>query len=257
MTTTLLPILFKGLLAGLIVGFVTASIKSWVDRFFLVILLVSMMQIPIHQAVSVNLIVVALAALMMALRQRQVLASVKEDWAMIIIPSILGGMLGRLLSLQVSAKVLLGTLGVYAILVGLRLVLIKPLPEKETQAHPAWQAPVAFLAGGLTGLLSAGGKPFKVPVYNWLLGHHPQRAYALASVGVATAAWSALLTQFAVGESVMAGDLSLAVYEFIVITLTALGTERLWTPKLAKVVSWIVAPLLALVGIRFLMIARI
>lgn len=28
------PLLLKGLLAGVIVGFVTASIKSWVDRFF-------------------------------------------------------------------------------------------------------------------------------------------------------------------------------------------------------------------------------
>ncbi len=250
-----LAILIKGLFAGIIVGFVTASIQSWVDRFFLVVLLVSMLGLPIQQAVSINLVVVAIASLMMALRQTQVFTSVQEDWAMIIIPSILGGMLGRLLGLQLSAKALLLTLGIYAILVGIRLVTVKPIPQKESPAHPAWQAPIAFLAGGLTGLLSAGGKPFKVPIYNWILGHHPQRAYALASVGVATAAWSAILTQLAVGEMLSPTALTLAVYEFIVITLTALGVQRIWTPKLGKIVAWVVSPLLILVGIRFLMVA--
>lgn len=249
----LLILLLKGLLAGLIVGFVTASIKSWVDRFFLVILLVSMLKLPIHQAVTINLLVVGLASLMMALRQRQVLTSVKPDWAMIILPSILGGILGRMLGLQVQPKLLLLILGVYAILVGLRLVLINPMPQKEIHAHQAWQAPIAFLAGGLTGLLSAGGKPFKVPLYNWLLGHHPQKAYALAAVGVAAAAWSALASQIAVGQSCTPGEMSLAVYEFIVITLTALGIERIWTPRLGKIVAWIVAPILLLVGVRFML----
>lgn len=253
----LISILFKGLLAGVIVGFVTASIKSWVDRFFLVILLVSMLGLPIQQAISINLVVVAIAALMMALRQWQVFTSIKDDWAMIIIPSILGGMSGRLLGLQLSAATLLIVLGIYAILVGIRLVTVKPMPQKETPAHPAWLAPIAFLAGGLTGLFSAGGKPFKVPAYNWLLGHHPKRAYALASVGVAAAAWGALLTQFAIGETLSAADLSLAIYEFIIITLTALGIQRLWTPKLGKIVAWIVAPILVLVGIRFLMMAHL
>jgi len=246
--------LVKGLLAGVIVGFVTASIKSWVDRFFLVILLVSIVNLPIQKAVVINLIVIALAALMLALRQWLVLSSVREEWSRIILPSILGGALGRLLALQTNAPVTFVVLGVYAILVGLRLVLIKPMPERETKNHPNWLAPVAFLGGGLAGFLSAGGKPFKVPVYNWILGHHPQRAYAMASVGVSVAAWSALTAQVAVGQPIAAGDLGLAIYEFIIITLVALGIERIWTPHLNKIVTWIIAPILVLVGIRFILL---
>jgi len=67
----------KGLLSGLIVGFVTASIRSWVDRFFLVIILLGLMRMPIPEAVTINLIVVSLAALMMLLRQTEVLTSVR------------------------------------------------------------------------------------------------------------------------------------------------------------------------------------
>lgn len=252
MTPTLL-LLIKVLLASLIVGFVTASIKSWVDRFFLVILLTGLVGLPIQRSITINLVVVALAALMMALRQGEVLKSVRTDWAMLIVPAVLGGTLGRLLGLQTPARSLLLVLGVYAILAGLRMAFIKPLPERADKAHPAWLAPVAFLFGGLTGLLSAGGKPFSVPLYNWAMGHHPQRAYALASVGVTAAAWSAVGAQVAVGTSLAAADLALAAYTFILVTLTALVVSRFWTPRLNQVVTWIIAPLLVLVGIRFMM----
>ncbi len=71
-------LLIKILVASLIVGFVTASIKSWVDRFFLVILLTSLVGLPIQQSITINLVVVALAALMLALRQGGNLKSVAK-----------------------------------------------------------------------------------------------------------------------------------------------------------------------------------
>jgi len=252
MNPTLL-LLIKVLAASLIVGFVTASIKSWVDRFFLVILLTSLVGLPIQQSITINLVVVALAALMLALRQSEALKSVRENWAILILSAGLGGILGRLLGLQTPAPILLIVLGAYAILAGLRMVLIKPLPERDDKVHPAWLSPVSFLFGGVTGLLSAGGKPFSVPIYNWAMGHHSQRAYALASVGVTAAAWSAVGTQVATGTPLAPADLGVDVYAFILITLTALGVSRFWSPRLNQVVTWIIAPLLVLIGIRFIM----
>ena len=248
----LVMLLLKGLIAGLIVGFVTASIKSWVDRFFLVIILVGLLQIPIQESIVINLIVVSLAALMMLLRQSQVLTLVQADWPLVILPAVLGGVLGRILALNIDATWLLGALGVYAILAGLRLVLIKPMPERDDKAHPAWIAPIAALSGALAGLLSAGGKPFPVPLYNAALGHHPRRAYALASLGVVSGAWIGLLSQVALGHPLDQGDLLLALYLFAVIVLTALVVERFWTPKLNRIVTYVIAPLLVLVGARFL-----
>lgn len=248
-------LLAKVLLASLIVGFVTASIQSWVDRFFLVILLTGLVSLPIARSIIVNLMVVALASLMMALRQSSVLTSVREDWAMLIIPAVLGGALGRLIGLQAPAPVLLLILGIYAILAGARMALIKPLPERDDHPHSVWTAAVALGFGGITGLLSAGGKPFTVPIYNWIMGHHPRRAYAMASVGVTAAAWSAIGTQVATGAVISPADLGLAIYAFILITLTAWMVQRFWTPRLNQVVTWIISPLLVLVGIRFLLVA--
>ncbi len=250
----IIMLLAKGLITGLIVGTVTASIRSWVDRFFLVILLVNLMGLPIHEAITVNLVVLSVAALLLSLEQTDVLTSVREDWALIIISSGIGALLGRLLEFALSDIVLLVLLGIYAILVGVRLLFVKPVPEREVPAHPAWLAPVAFGGGFLTGLLSAGGKPFTVPIYNWALGHHPKRAYALGSLGVVTAAWAAILAQIAMGKFFTPMELSLGAYEFIVISLTALFVRRYWTPKLNRIISLLVAPILIVIGIKFLML---
>jgi Sulfite exporter TauE/SafE. len=249
-------ILLKGLVAALIVGFVTASIKTWLDRFFLVIMLVGIVGLPVNEAILVNLGVVALAALLMIIRQRKALHAAvpvgKEEWLLIVIPAILGGVAGRLLSGSLTSSTLTGILGAYAILVGLRIFFIKPLPERASKAHLAWLAPVGLGSGFLAGLISAGGKPFAVPAYNNAMGHHPQRAYAFASLGVAAAAFAAIATQFAFVAIPAGSDLLLSLYEFALITGVALIVSRFWNEKLNKVVNLIIAPLLIIVGIRFL-----
>ncbi|MEJ5240436.1 MAG: sulfite exporter TauE/SafE family protein [Anaerolineales bacterium] len=249
----LLPLLLKGLLAALIVGFVTASIQSWVDRFFLVIMLIGIVGLPIQEAVTINLMVVSLAALMMVLRQTDVLTSVRQDWGLVILPAIIGAVLGRVLGVSVSPKVLTILLAVYAILAGLRLAFIRPLPEKETQAHPAWLVPIAFGASLLTGLLSAGAKVFQVPLINLALGRHPKQAYALAALSVSVAAPVALATQIGLGAAPTVNQILLALYLFVLIVGVALTVKRFWTPKLNQVVTWIISPILVLVGIRFLL----
>ena len=250
-----LALLLRGLIAALIVGFVTASIQSWVDRFFLVIMLVGIVGLPITQAIPVNLIVVSLAALMMALRQSAVLGSVRQDWALVVIPAAVGAILGRVLALALAPAVLLIVLGVYAILAGVRLAFLRPLPEREAKPHPAWMVPVAFGSAVLTGLLSAGAKVFQVPLYNAALGRHPRQAYALAALAVTVAAPVALATQVSMGVPLTGSQILLALYLFAIIAGVALIIERLWTPKLSQIVTWVIAPILVLVGVRFLVIA--
>jgi len=184
-----------------------------------------------------------------------VVTAVQADWPLVVLPAVLGGVLGRIAALNIRPMVLLAVLGVYAILAGLRLVLIKPLPERENKGHPAWITLIAGLSGALAGLLSAGGKPFTVPLYNAALGHHPRQAYALASLGVVSGAWVALATQMALGQTISQQSLLLAVYLFIVTVLTALIVNRFWSEKLGRIVNLVIAPLLVLVGIRFLMMA--
>ena len=249
-----LPLLLKGLLAAVIVGFVTASIQSWVDRFFLLILLMGIVGLSLTDAIPINLIVVSLAALMLALRQTEVLVSVRQDWPLVIIPAAVGAILGRVLALSLAPALLTVVLGIYAILAGLRLAFIHPLPEKETPAHPAWVAPISFGASLLTGLIAAGGKVFQVPLYNAAIGRHPKQAYALAALSVSVAAPVALATQVSLGIALTALQVLFALYLFAIIVGVALLVQRFWTQALNRWVTWIISPILALVGARFLLL---
>jgi len=252
-------LLVKGLIAALIVGFVTASIKSWIDRVFLVIMLVGILGLPIRQAIIVNLGVVALASLVMIFRERKLLHPSgpigKYEWVLIAIPAILGGLAGRLAASVLSPKVLLAILGLYAVGVGLRILFIKPLGERETKGHPAWLMPIALGSGLFEGLISAGAKPFTVPAYNNAMGHHPKQAYAFATLGVVSATWTALITQFALVSVPTGSELILSLYEFLIITAVAFLVDRFWTQKLQKVVNYTIAPILIIVGIRFFVTA--
>jgi len=252
-------LLLKGLAAAIIVGFVTSSIRSWIDRVFLVIMLVGIVGLPIKQAIEINILVVGLAALFHVLRQKHAfrnhVPAGSDEWFIISISAALGGILGRLAGNDASPKLLLGLLGVYAMLTGLRILIIKPLPEREEKAHPALLAPVGLAGGFFTGLLSAGAKPFIVPAYNNAMGHHPQRAYFLASVGVVAGAWASIATQFIAFQSPDSTTVLLALYEFSLVTIVALIVNRFWTEKLAKIVNLTIAPILIAVGIKFLLSA--
>lgn len=249
-------ILLKGLIAALIVGFVTSSIRSWIDRVFLVIMLITIVGLPIKEAIQVNLLVLAFSALFHVIRNgKQLKAAVpagSSEWLIIVISAGIGGILGRLLNNTAAPTVLMGTLGVYASLVGLRILFIKPISEKEKKAHPALLLPVSLAGGFLTGLISAGGKPFIVPAYNNAMGHHPKRAYVLASLGVVAGAFASLLTQIFLPGSFSTDQVLLALYEFVLVTLVALLVNKVWTEKLAKIVNLTISPILILVGIKFL-----
>ena len=109
----------------------------------------------------------------------------------------------------------------------------------------------------LAGFLSAGGKPFTVPLYNVALGHHPRRAYALASLGVVSGAWAGLFTLWQASLRRYQFDKQLALYLFVIIVLTALIVERVWTARLNRIVTYVIAPILVFIGVRFLWMALI
>jgi uncharacterized membrane protein YfcA len=115
--------------------------------------------------------------------------------------------------------------------------------------------PIALGSGLLEGLISAGAKPFAVPAYNNAMGHHPKQAYAFATLGVVSATWTALITQFALVSVPTGSELILSLYEFLIITAVAFLVDRFWTQKLQKVVNYTIAPILIIVGIRFFVTA--
>ena len=82
-----------------------------------------------------------------------------------------------------------------------------------------------------------------------------KQAYALASLGVSVAAPVALVSQVSMGFVLSSNQILLAIYLFAIIVGSALFIRRFWTPRLNQWVTWFIAPILLLVGIRFLWMA--
>ncbi len=244
------------LIAAVVVGFVTSALRIWIDRVFFVIILLTLGHLPIREAIALNVLVLVLASLSHGLVRREGWIWGEfgrfpswEGWAAVV-AGFAGGVLGWAWGLGLAGKVLLGALGLYAIAMAIRLVVVKPGKGRSSAVHPGWILPIALGAGALTGLLSAGGKPFAVPLYNRALGHHWPVAYAIATFGTIGAAIGAGLTELALnGYSVPAVETALAAWAGI--SLFAWLTDLIWSPKLMKATTLAVAVVLLVVGIRF------
>lgn len=249
--------ILQAILAALIVGFVTASIKINMDRFFLVILLVFLVGLPFDQAILINLLVVLAAAGILFYRQSAGLRKLPRQYLpAIVASSAVGGLAGRSLGLALPQPVLLIVFGVYAVGVGLRLVLVKIDPKAAAVSPPARLVPLFLSFGLIAGLLSAGGKPFKVPILNRWFGFPPPMAYVLSTVGVACAITAALAAQLILAPGTITGEIAAwAAFFVLSITAVSLVVERFWSQMLQKYVSWAIAPILAVIGVRFLLVA--
>ncbi len=250
-------LIIKAILAALIVGFVTASIKINMDRFFLVILLLFLVGLPFQEAILINLLVVLAAAAVLFYRQSRGLRKLPRHYlGPIVAASALGGLVGRGVALVLPQPVLLILFGIYAVGVGLRLVLVKMHPKGAMTCPPTRLVPLFLSFGLVTGLLSAGGKPYKVPILNRWFGFPPPMAYMLSTVGVATAVVAALVAQLALKPGAFTAEIAAwAAFFVVAITAVSLVVERFWTEALQKYVSWTIAPILVLVGMRFLLVA--
>jgi uncharacterized membrane protein YfcA len=253
----LTPLILRAILAAVIVGFVTASIKINMDRFFLVIMLLFLVGLPFQEAILINFLVVLAAAGILFYRQSQGLRKLPRQYLLpIVASSAIGGLAGRGLGLVLPQPILLILFGVYAIGVGLRLVLVKMDPKAAVICSPARLTPLFLLFGLIAGLLSAGGKPFKVPILNRAFGFSPPLAYMLSTVGVASAITVALVAQLILAPGAITGEIvAWAAFFVVAITAVSLVVERFWSPVLQKYVSWTIAPILVIIGVRFLLVA--
>ncbi|WP_293173442.1 TSUP family transporter [Oceanithermus sp.] len=243
---------------ALIVGFVTSSLRIWIDRVFVTLLLLTIGHLPIDAAVRVNLLVLLFAALSHGLIRREGWLwgafgrfPSWEGWAAVL-GGFVGGVLGRVWAQSLTAGVLVGVLGAYAIAMGLRLLLVKPGEGKPAPEHPGWIAPIALGAGLFTGLISAGGKPFTVPLYNWAVGHKLPVAYAIGTFGAIAAALGAVLAGYVYGPGFSGPTWATALAIWLGVSLVAWLTDRIWSPRLMKVTALLVAVVLISIGVKLL-----
>ncbi len=157
----------------LIVGFVTGGLKIKFDRFFTILLLLFLLGFGIHQAVDVFLWIILLGAMMILLDNKDVIRKLPKKTLrklFLLIPALVlvASFFGSWLFVISPANVLLITLGILAVLYGLRLIFIHFKETEYDYQHPK-KGVVKFcgfigplISGFFIGFLGTSLKPLKM-----------------------------------------------------------------------------------------------
>lgn len=158
---------------AVIVGFVTAGLKIQFDRFFAIILLVTLMKLPVAGAVNTFLWIMFLSAAYILWKNREKikgLPAVNKKKFLTLVPflAFIGVLIGSIFFARATDLTLSITLGVLALLYGLRLIFIhfKPFEMEYKNAKPIYQklcglsGPV--VSGFFAGFIGTTLKPLKI-----------------------------------------------------------------------------------------------
>ncbi len=167
------PIILFFIIA-LIVGFVTAGLKIQYDRFFAIILLVSLMKLSVAGAVNTFLWIVFFSAGYVLWKNKEKikgmpLANKKKFLILVPILAFIGVFIGSTFFSAASGQALTVTLGALALLYGLRLVFIhfKPHEFEYKNEKPVYQKICGLfgpiVSGFFAGLIGTTLKPLKIP----------------------------------------------------------------------------------------------
>ena len=162
------------LLTILIVGFVTAGLTIKFDRFFTILLLLFIFKFTIFKAINIFLWVIMFGALMIILDNAKTISKLPKSMKLklfIMIPlfTLVATFFGSWLFSISSSTALIITLGILAILYGLRLVFIHfKKHELDLQKEHPKIAKICglfgpILSGFSIGLVGTSLKPLKIP----------------------------------------------------------------------------------------------
>lgn len=166
--------MYEFLLTILVVGFVTAGINIRFDRFFTILMLLFVFKYTIFNAINTFLWIIMLGALTILLNNKDKIKSSPKQmkvklFVMIPLFTLIASLLGTWAYLYSSSSILLITLGILAILYGLRLMFIhfqKHEMEFE-KGHPLITKICGMLgpwiSGFFVGFVGTSLKPLKIP----------------------------------------------------------------------------------------------
>jgi len=166
--------IFTFFIIAIVVGFVTAGLKIQFDRFFAIILLMFLMGLSAFSAVNVFLWIMLFSSGYVLWDNRIKIKSMpaankKKIVTIVPLLAFTGALIGSIAFFVIDVKVLTITIGVLALLYGLRLVLVhfKPneldykTPKQIYQKICGLAGPV--VSGFFVGLVGTSLKPLKIP----------------------------------------------------------------------------------------------
>ena len=252
-------------ITAIIVGFVTAGLKIQFDRFFAIILLISFMGLPVFGAINTFLWIMLLSAAWVLLRNREKIkgmpaANKKKFLTIVPLLALIGVFLGTLIFAAISARVLMITIGVLALLYGLRLIFIhfKPHEFEYKNEKPIYQkicglfGPVVI--GFFVGLVGTSLKPLKIPFAVKTGKMNLNQVYLGNTITAFFASlFAIILHSFYLGQNAMTGKyVLLGSGLWLAIHISYVITDNFFKDRWRKPFQIVIGIILVIVAFKFL-----
>ncbi len=254
------------LIIALIVGFVTAGLKIQYDRFFAIILLVTMMKLSVVGAVNVFLWIVFMGSGYLLWQNRNKIMEMPRQnlnkfLTLIPLLAFIGALAGSIFFNSVDYRVLVVTLGIIALVYGLRLVFIHFKPhEHEYKNEKSLYLKLCaifgpIVSGFFTGFIGTTFKSIKIP-FGVKVGKMNLAQTYLGNLITAFYAsfFAIILHVFYVrkGLSMTLQNATLGIGLWVAIHIVYKVTDKYFKDKWRKTFQVIIGAILVLVAFKFL-----
>ncbi|BDU49714.1 hypothetical protein HLVA_02830 [Haliovirga abyssi] len=248
----------------LIVGFVTAGLSIRFDRFFTILLLLFVFKLTIFNAINLFLWVILFGALMIILDNADKISKLPKAMKMklftfIPIMTFIFSWLGSYVFMLSSKTVLIVTLGIIAILYGLRLVFIHFAPDELdlTNASPTIVKLCGIfgpiISGFFIGFIGTSLKPLKIPFAIKFGKMNAKQVYLGNTITTFFAAFFTIIWHFVMSKGAITG----AIFYQQMILGAALWTGIHYTFELTNIFfknSWR-KPFQIIIGLTLLLVS--
>lgn len=252
-------------LVALIVGFVTAGLKIRFDRFFSIILLLTLAKLSIFNAINISLWIIFFGSLWFLFENRDKLKKLPQENKkkfLTIIPllTFVGVVIGTYLFARISPHSLLIVLGILALLYGLRLIFIH---FQEHEHHHKNERPLILkmcgllgpiVSGFFVGLISTGIKPLKISFAVKVGKMNMAQTYLGNAITATYASFFAIILHsfYSVGRLISIADVWIGIGLWVAIHLVYQATNLVFPSRWQKSFQVVIGFVLILVSIKFL-----
>jgi len=261
--------IFEFFLTILIVGFVTAGLNIRFDRFFTILLLLFIFGLSITDAINIFLWVIMVGALMIILKNKEkifVLPKLMKIKLFVMVPvfTLITSFIGSLLFINSSQSVLLITLGILAILYGLRLVFVH-FEKHELEFEKGYPTITKmcgiigpWISGFFIGFIGTSIKALKIPFAIKIGKMNIKQVYLGNTISAFFASFFAIMWHFVLSKNItfnffyeqMILGLALSAGIHFVFELTNIFFKNKWR----KIFQILIGLILLLVPIKIFMI---
>ncbi|MEM3408139.1 MAG: TSUP family transporter [Candidatus Micrarchaeia archaeon] len=254
--------IFTIFIIGLISGIITAALSIRADRFFIILLLISIAGLSSKSAVQTFFFVAFFSVILyLMVNYNNILATIKNrnyNLHLIVLIIIIFSLIGSYMFSIISDNFLRIILGIVAILYGIRILLIKinqNINLKEIYDDNFCKVFGPAISALSVSLIGTSLKPLKIPYVVNLRNIKRESAYTASIFIFFLSLTFSIIFHYTFTGIDFENTVPLAFLLFVFVTLTFEFANKILTEKIRSQIHFIIGSILLIVGTRLILIS--